>query len=512
MNFSHVFQTPPLEDWLNLGMLFLGMLVFILISEFVRHRFHWRQEVTRKIVHISVGVLLLFTPLLLKTSLPLLVIAGFFTIFNFIALRKNLLPGIHISRDNLGTVYYAFSFFVLVLLFWDQYKIIIIASMMVMAIGDAAAAIVGHSVAKPHQYTLIHDKKSLEGSAAMFLVSMTAIFITFLVYPSAPPVSDQTTLGLFLFSVYAAVIATFSEALGNKGNDNLMVPLLTAIIIYFLLTGSAVAHIQFLTGLLLGGAAAYLSFRANFLSGSGAVATFLLATVIFGFGGLPWTVPILTFFILSSLLSKSGKTVKARYDLIFEKGSRRDYAQVFANGGVAGLLMIAYVLFPDPVFYLLYLGSLAAAMADTWATEIGVLIGQQPRLIYNLKPVPSGTSGGITFAGLFGGLLGAFILSLSGSFFLPNPEIASVYIALAVISLGGLLGSLVDSLLGATLQVQYVCSVCGKVTEKRVHCNGTQTSSVKGLSWMNNDTVNLANTVSGFIFVYLGLKLISGYF
>ena len=49
---------------------------------------------------------------------------------------------------------------------------------------------------------------------------------------------------------------------------------------------------------------------------------------------------ILTFFILSSLLSRLGRSAKARYDLIFEKGSRRDHAQVLANGGIAGALMV----------------------------------------------------------------------------------------------------------------------------------------------------------------------------
>ena len=184
MNFSHLFQIPPQTDWYYLLLLSLVIFILISISEIARRYLHWPQEATRKLVHISVGILLLLTPLLLKTALPLLSIAAFFTIFNFIALRKNLLPGIHIQRDNFGTVYYALSFFLLILIFWQEYKIVIISSMMIMAVGDAAAAIVGKTVNNPRVYCLVRDEKTLQGSLTMFLVSFMVVFLTFLLYPA----------------------------------------------------------------------------------------------------------------------------------------------------------------------------------------------------------------------------------------------------------------------------------------------------------------------------------------
>lgn len=504
MNYTHILEIPPITDWTNLLLLFAGIFLVILISEVIRKKLHWSQEATRKIVHISVGLMLLLTPVLLKTSLPLLVISLFFTIFNFVALKKNLLPGIHIDRHNLGTVYYAFSFLVLVLLFWTDYKIIIIAAMMVMAVGDAAAAIVGHNVREPHIYQLIRDQKSREGSMAMFVVSTVAIFMTFLLYPPNLATSNHHIFYLLLFSLMAAVVATAAEALGDRGNDNLSVPLLTAFVLYFLLSGDKIHHFQFLIGMLLGGTVAFFSYKVRFLTANGSVSTFLLANVIFGFGGWKWTIPIMTFFLLSSLLSKLGKT---SYDEIFEKGSRRDYLQVWANGGLAGLLMIWEILKPHPFIYLAYLGAMAAATADTWATEIGMRLGQKPRLISNFKPVPPGTSGGVTLGGLWGAFLGSLILALTGLGFLPEYQPIEKLLIILLLTLAGMTASLVDSLLGATVQVQYRCSVCQKITEKRIHCKTNQTVPISGLKWMNNDMVNFFNTLAGTILILWFLQL-----
>ena len=505
MNFSHLFHIPPQSDWYHLLLLSLVILVLISISEIARKYLHWPQEATRKLVHISVGILLLLTPLLLQTALPLLSIGAFFTIFNFIALRKNLLPGIHIQRDNFGTVYYALSFFILILIFWQDYKIVIISSMMIMAVGDASAAIVGKTVKHPKIYCLVRDKKTFQGSLTMFLVSFIVVFVTFSLYPAFLSGIDDSIFLVFMVAAMTAIVATAAEALGDKGNDNLTVPLLSAIVLYFLLSSTRPLQLQFFLGIFLGAVVTFFSYRAKFLSASGAVSAFLLAAVIFGFGGWKWTIPILTFFILSSLLSKLGKL---KNDNLFEKGSQRDHVQVLANGGIAGILMIIQVLYPNPLHYLAYLGSLAAAAADTWATEIGMHWGRKPRLISNFKSVPLGTSGGVTSAGLFGSFLGSLILILSGAIFIQSiPDFAG-WIIIILLTASGFFASLIDSLLGATLQLQYRCTICHKQTEKKIHCDDKKTAIISGVSWFNNDVVNFCNTIAGALFAVLTYRIL----
>ncbi len=128
---------------------------------------------------------------------------------------------------------------------------------------------------------------------------------------------------------------------------------------------------------------------------------------------------------------------------------------MIANGGMAGLLMILYMFFELPEIYLFYLAALAAATADTWATEIGTLARQQPRLITSFKNVAAGTSGGITAVGLLSASLGALTIGNSGwLFFLSDFDVLSVFLII-LYHIGWRFGSLVDSLLGAPLQIQY---------------------------------------------------------
>jgi len=505
MNLSHLLQPVPAHDWITIAILFVGIALLIALSEWVRHKLNWSEEFSRKLVHILVGVLMFFSPVLLVSSLPLVLIATFFTVLNLVATKKGWLKGMHGERKTYGTVYYPLSFLILVVLCWENYKIILIASLMILAIADALAAIVGESIKNPRKYVLISEQKSFEGSVTMFFVStlMTMLALTYYPFNSVPAIDSAITV--LWISVITGVIATAAEALSSKGSDNLTVPIFVAIFLYFMLGHSIQGNIQLTMGIIFGAIFAYFSLKAQFLNNSGAVATFLLAAVIFGFGGWKWTLPILLFFILSSLLSKLGREEKVSYDTMFEKGSKRDYAQVIANGGVAGILVICYLFYQSSLIYIFYLAAVAAAMADTWATEIGTLSKQQPRLFSTFKKVAPGTSGGITFAGLVGATLGAFLIALCGWQFLDNFTSYDIPFTLVGITLSGFFASLFDSLVGATVQAQYRCPTCHKMTEKRHHCDGIVTRLEKGFKWMNNDMVNLLNTVSALSFMYIFL-------
>ncbi len=501
MDFSHFFQPVPISDWISILLLFGGIGLLIFLSELLRQYLQWPGEFTRKFVHILVGVMMFFIPILLQSSLPMVLIAAVFTIVNWVTVRKQLLPAMNDARESYGTAYYPFAFLILVLFAWPDHIIIIIIAMLVLALADTAAAIVGESLPSPHKFSLTGDEKSLEGSLAMWVVSFLVI-ATLLYFPPYQIFSGLALSTALGYAALTATIATAAETLSRKGSDNLIVPLSVALVIYFLLTRSSAEIIQFSLGMLLGGIAAILFWKLRLLATSGAMATFLLATVIFGFGGWQWTLPILAFFIPSSLLSKVGKRIKTRYDLVFEKGSERDFAQVFANGGVPGIIMIVYMLTGNDVYFLYYLAALAAASADTWATELGTLVRHQPRLITTLRKVAAGTSGGITFPGTISATAGAALIAFS-SFVFP---IGISWGQVGLITLAGLAGSMIDSLLGATIQVQYRCEICGKVTEKTMHCEDRPTGAFRGISWINNDIVNIASIIGATILMALLLK------
>lgn len=257
---------------------------------------------------------------------------------------------------------------------------------------------------------------------------------------------------------------------------------------------------QFLSGTVLALLIVFLSYKVKFLNFSGSVATFILAVLIFGFGGWEWSTPILVFFILSSLLSKAGKTRKEKFKNTFEKSGVRDYAQVIANGGLAGLFIFLFILNPRDLYYQLYLVSLAAANADTWATEIGVLFKTTPRMITTLKKVEPGVSGAISFYGTSASLFASLIIALSGALFSFNLK------NILLITLSGFLGSIVDSYLGASIQGQYQCTQCASYTEKKTHCQ-MRTKKIKGFHWLNNDLVNIFSALFAILFFILARQL-----
>jgi uncharacterized protein (TIGR00297 family) len=249
---------------------------------------------------------------------------------------------------------------------------------------------------------------------------------------------------------------------------------------------------------------AYLAFRTRTLTLSGAMGAWLLGTVIFGLGGPEWTIPVAVFFIFSSALTKVGKKHKKKLETIFEKTGRRDIYQVFANGGIAMIATMAWHFF-EPVWpesevlwYLIFLTSVSAATADTWGTELGSFSRRDPLSIRTWKVVPMGTSGGLSILGTLGAFAGALLMAFTGKYSLLI--FAGVDLSLPLVLLiaaGGLLGALVDSLVGATLQAQYRCPVCKKITEKTLHCGRENIPLVQGKKFINNDVVNLCNTLAG---------------
>jgi Raf kinase inhibitor-like YbhB/YbcL family protein/uncharacterized protein (TIGR00297 family) len=261
---------------------------------------------------------------------------------------------------------------------------------------------------------------------------------------------------------------------------------------FFILQPSALILALFLA--LIVASAAYF---ARALSLSGAIAAALVGTLVFGFGGWPGAALLLTFFVSSSLFSRLFGRRKQGLNEKFSKGSRRDAGQVLANGGLAALFAVLHGLLPEQGWvWAGFAGSLAAVNADTWATELGVLSRGQPRLISTGQPVERGASGGVTLTGTLAALAGAALIGLiavlfSGGSFQAGP-------ALILFSLCGLAGSLVDSLLGATVQAIYFCPTCQKETERHpLHTCGTVTTPLRGKTWLNNDWVNVACALTG---------------
>jgi uncharacterized protein (TIGR00297 family) len=245
---------------------------------------------------------------------------------------------------------------------------------------------------------------------------------------------------------------------------------------------------RWLTAVLLGSGVAGVAYWRRALTFDGAVAAAVVGAVVFARGRLPAAAGLLAFFGSSSALSKLGEARKHRLPLAQAKGAQRDAWQVLANGGVATLGISLGPRLGGGA----YLGALAAAGADTWATELGLLSTRPPRLITTLRQVPPGTSGGVTLAGLLASLGGA--LTVGVAWWVCGGSRRGVAAAL----IAGAFGSVADSLLGATLQAAYRCATCGALTEAPTHpgCAG-RADLARGQPYVTNDTVNALATLAG---------------
>lgn len=245
-----------------------------------------------------------------------------------------------------------------------------------------------------------------------------------------------------------------------------------------------------LAGLLLAGALVFAARAMRSLSPSGALAALTVGTAS-AVAGWSWAIILIAFFIASSALSRFRHAAReARIGRIVEKGDERDAFQVFANGGVFALAAVVASATGVDVWASAALGALAAATADTWATEVGTLAGGAPRSIVTLRPLPPGTSGAVTLPGTIASLAGAG--AITGVAYLTGVRPAPI-----ATFVGGVVGSLADSLVGATVQERRWCDTCSESTERRVHSCGMDTRVTGGVPGARNDVVNVVCTVVG---------------
>ncbi|OWA32997.1 hypothetical protein B9G55_24080 [Saccharibacillus sp. O16] len=247
------------------------------------------------------------------------------------------------------------------------------------------------------------------------------------------------------------------------------------------------------------------------LSASGAIAAVLMGTIYYGAGDLFWFGLLLLFFITSSVLSKVKQAEKRQAEQMYEKTGRRDAMQVLANGGIGMILCLGNYFWPSPIWFGTFVGVMATVTADTWATEWGSLSRKPPRSITTWKPLPAGTSGGVSLRGSAAAVVGAGMIGTAGAVLLYWTGAGPHWPLWAWIpagALGGTFGAFVDSYLGATVQVMYRCQVCGKSVESRVHC-GQPTVRYRGWPFMNNDWVNLLSSAAGGGLA-LGIMILAG--
>ncbi len=268
------------------------------------------------------------------------------------------------------------------------------------------------------------------------------------------------------------------------------------VIVYlFVLVADSGEHLQILIGLLAAMILSFLGFLISWLTLDGAQASFVTGVAVFGFGGLPAALLLLTFFITGTLLTVSSKSEYSDVygDLQPERRKRRNGIQVWSNSFWFVFFILLWFLFRSEILLVAGMAALATATSDTWATELGYRIKFGPTyVIKGWRRVQPGTDGGVSIAGLLGGLMGGMIIGLFACWVYPQLDLAKgIFIGIV-----GFIGCQIDSYLGAYFQYEGKSLSLTFPTEKNV------TLDNDAVNWV---AIGLGSTSSLFLIHLLAL-------
>jgi len=197
-----------------------------------------------------------------------------------------------------------------------------------------------------------------------------------------------------------------------------------------------------------------ISITRKFLDRDGVIIANIFGLAIYWFGNLTSFLVVVVFFSVAELATKLGQ------------GKEKTMHEQRTTGNIAGngLPALVALAFGSTIgFY----GGLGAALSDTLSSEIGMLSRKKPRLITDLKrEVKRGTDGGITGLGILAGLIGALFI---GTIYC---VVYKSYVALAIITISGLAGCIVDSFLGAIFELK------GRLNNTQVNFLGSASGAI----------------------------------
>ena len=469
------------------GYLFsLGYGIACLLLSLVLYKLGLEKKYSRKVVHILVGFEWVILYHFFGAGLHFLAVCLAFTALLIIAYKGKLMPMISSEGDNApGTVYYGIAMTGVAILgcFLPLVMLPFGIGIWCTSVGDGLAGVVGQAVKKGNPK--IYKNKSLYGSLANLLVSSLGAFALMKIY--GMPLNFWHALAL-------AVLAVELELVTGYGLDNITITWGVTALGFAFIKGVA---LNFLVPVLLTPLIIAFALSKGALTVGGVIAAIIVDILIsvplgnFGF------VILFSFFALGIITDKIKRRVKKKEEEGL-KGDKRDYMQVLANSLVAAAASVAYFITPSKLFIIAFVAAFAEALADTASSAFGAF-SRTTFDPFKFRRCEGGISGGMSLIGTFAGFVGAFLIA----------TIAYAFGALDgkmlfIVALAGFLGSVFDSLLGSLLQIKYKCAVCGKITEKKLHCD-THTSRHSGFELIDNDVVNLSSTAfAAIVAVLLG--------
>jgi len=338
-----------------------GFLLLFALAEGWRAASNPPAEWTRKLVHFGGGLIAATFPWLFASHWTVLMLGAPFFVVLWGTRRLGLLRSVHgVARKSEGGLYYPVAIYLLFVLASAK-PVFYLISILALVISDTVAAVLGSSYGRMG-YTVEGDRRTVEGSAVFFFSTFLIGHLPLLLLTTTPPLVSV------LVGLQIAMLMTLFEGISIRGNDNLIVPLMT----YFLLlklTPHEPAFLAYQIVAQLGVMViiALMAWRFAFLTASGAMAFMLVIYGAYSLGGEEWTVApgmaLLAYTAYYRMRCKPGAAADARHQVVAAFYVAIVPTLLFvANNLVETMMQLPGVRTVDP-FYGVYLGAVASQLA-----------------------------------------------------------------------------------------------------------------------------------------------------
>lgn len=338
-----------------------GFLLLFAIAESWRRLGNPAVEWTRKLVHFGGGLIAASFPWLFASVWTVMALGGAFFGILWLTRRAGTLQSVHgVSRRSEGGLYFPIAVVVLFVIASGR-PVFYLISMLALVVSDAVAAVLGSAYGRLG-YEVESDRRTVEGSVVFFLSTFLLAHLPLLL------LTDTTPLLSVLVGLQLALLITLFEAISLRGNDNLIVPLVTYFVLIKLTTQQPVfLAYQIAAQLVIMVALAVLAWRYEFLTASGAMAFMLFFYGAYSLGGPEWPVApaiaLIGFTAFYLVRRKGAGAADPRWQVTAAFYVTAIPAALFLANNIFEKVIVGSPLGVGDPFYPTYVGAVAAQVA-----------------------------------------------------------------------------------------------------------------------------------------------------
>lgn len=346
----------------------IGIVALFAIGESLHRVARVRVELTRKFTHVGAGMIVLSFPWVIESPWTVLALSVSFGGLLVAGKMTGLLSSVHnVERRTSGAYFYPVAVFGT---FWLSKgdPLLFCVPIAVMALADTAAALVGQRIGEFH-YRVFDNKRSVEGSLGFFGFAL-AVCMAGMALAGEPGWP-----AMFIVALVAAIMATATEAISVRGADNLFIPYTCFLVLDRTLRLGLRDLSGWIEGMMLALLILVSTYRVAALTPAGGVTVFVVVTLAWALGGLPWLLPLATLYLLYILTAPRDSDIRADLD------------EVFPTTVGSMVVVLAFGHFDDPDLFVPYLATLTASGA--------IALGRMAKM-RGWPMIPLGLSGAMT--------------------------------------------------------------------------------------------------------------------